>query len=86
MTMLKAYIGGNVKCKHIYLLLIHTKNKLVEFKLVLWIIIPGIITCVLGCLIAKNTSGDILKRCFGGFLILLSIFQFVMEIKKKKAK
>ena len=67
-------------------LIIHIKNNLVDFKVVLWVIIPGIITCVLGCFVAKNTSGEILKKCFGGFLILLSILQFVIEIRRKKEK
>ena len=65
-------------------LIIHLKNKLVEFKKVLFIICPGVIACVFGCYLARLISGDLLGRLFGGFLILLSIFQFVTEIKKNK--
>ncbi len=64
-------------------LIIHLKNKLVDFKKVLFIVLPGIITCVLGCYIAKALDGDILKRCFGGFLILLSILQIIVQLKGK---
>ena len=45
-------------------LIIHIKNKLVNFDRVLFIIIPGIVTCVGGCLVAKVLSGDILARLF----------------------
>ena len=64
-------------------LIIHIKNRMVDFSKVTLIIIPGVISCILGCYIAKGITGDVLARCFGGFLILLSIFQFITEIKKK---
>lgn len=65
-------------------LILHIKNKLVEFSKIVLIIIPGVITCIIGCYIARAITGDVLKRCFGGFLILLSIFQFLTQIKKTK--
>lgn len=65
-------------------LIIHLKNGLVEFKKIMFIILPGVITCIVGCYLARAISGDLLKRLFGGFLLLLSIFQFVTEIKKVK--
>ncbi|MBQ7349197.1 MAG: sulfite exporter TauE/SafE family protein [Clostridia bacterium] len=64
-------------------LIIHLKNKLIDFNKILLIIVPGIITCVLGCLLARAISGDLLKRIFGGFLLLLSVYQFYCIIKKK---
>ena len=64
-------------------LIIHLKNKLVSFKKILLIIIPGVFACILGSYIARLISGDVLRKIFGGFLILLSIFQFSTEIKKK---
>ena len=65
-------------------LIIHLKNNMIDFSRVAWVIIPGVLSCILGCYIAKSVTGDILARCFGGFLILLSIFQFVSQIKKKE--
>ena len=64
-------------------LIVHAKNKLVDKYKVLYIIIPGLIGCVGGCFLSKALSGNLLTRLFGGFLILLSIFQFFTEIKKK---
>ncbi len=65
-------------------LIIHFKNKLICYHNVLFIIIPGILTCVGGCYIANLLSGDILGRCFGGFLIILAVVQLIAELKKKK--
>lgn len=64
--------------------IIHAKNKLIDFSKVTWVIIPGIITCILGSFVAKYMEGDLLRRCFGGFLLALSIFQFIMAIKQNK--
>ena len=66
-------------------LIIHIKNKYVVFKDSLYIILSGILTCFIGYYIAKSMPGDILKRFFGGFLTLLSVFQFISSIKKKTA-
>ncbi|MBE5750506.1 MAG: sulfite exporter TauE/SafE family protein [Clostridiales bacterium] len=65
-------------------LIIHLKNKLIDFSRVLWIIIPGVLTCIIGCYIARAMSGELLKRCFGGFLLILSVFQAITELKKGK--
>ena len=65
-------------------LIFHIKNKLIKFKSVLLIILPGIATCVVGCYLANAISGELLKRIFGGFLVVLSIFQFIGALKSKK--
>lgn len=62
-------------------LIMHLKNKLVDFKFVLYIVLPGLVTCVIGFYVAGLLSGDVLRRCFGGFLLLLSVFQFVYQFK-----
>lgn len=65
-------------------LIIHIKNGLVKFNKVILIIIAGAITCVAGCFLAKIMSGNLLKRCFGAFLLGLSIFQFIDGVRYKK--
>ena len=65
-------------------LIIHIKNKMVDFSKVVWIIIPGVLSCIAGCFIAKELTGDLLARCFGGFLLILSVYQLITEVKKKK--
>lgn len=64
-------------------LFIHFKNRLVEKKDALLIIIPGILFCIVGALIAKNVEETMLKRFFGGFLILLSVFSFFIKNRKE---
>ena len=64
-------------------LIIHFKNKLIKFKDLLKIIISGLISCVVGCYLARAISGELLKKFFGGFLIILSVIQIVMGFKQK---
>ncbi len=65
-------------------LIIHFKNKLIDFKWVFQIVLPGVIFCALGCYIARAMSGETLKRFFGGFLIVLSVVQLLTELKNNK--
>lgn len=65
-------------------LIVHFKNKLVDFRWALYLIIPGIFTCITGCYLARAIDAELLKRIFGGFLIALSIFQTVDQIVKWK--
>lgn len=60
-------------------LIIHVKNKRVETKGILWIIIPATVLSLAGSLVAQAINGEILKRIFGGFLLLLSVAQFFSE-------
>lgn len=68
-------------------LIIHCKNKLVNFKIGIPIIISGIITSVLGSLVAINVSNKNLKKYFGVFLLAIGVWQFVetlISMKKQK--
>ncbi len=64
-------------------LIIHLKNKLVSFDHIMPIIITGVLTCIVGCYIARAMNGEMLKRFFGGFLVILSAWQIFSEFKKK---
>ncbi len=59
-------------------LFIHTKNKNVEFKLVLPIATTGVIAAILGSLVARYLDSSILRKSFGVFLFLIGLY----EIKK----
>ena len=65
-------------------LIIHFRNGYVETKNVIWIILAGVITCTASCFLANLIKGDLLKRLFGAFLLVLSICQFVKNIKGNK--
>lgn len=60
-------------------LAIHIKNKRVKKEGLLWIIVPAVLTSVGGGFVAQAVNGEVLKRIFGGFLLLLSVVQFFSE-------
>ena len=70
----------------IFVLFIHKKNNLLNFKLALPIILTGVLGSSLGALLAKNTEGDSLKVYFGIFLLCLGVFQIFNLILNKNLK
>lgn len=64
-------------------LIIHVKNGLVATKGLWWIVLSGLIFCTVGCFVARWIEADLLKRLFGGFLIVLSVFQVYFAVRKK---
>ena len=72
-------------------LIIHVKNKRVEKRGLLWIILPALASSLSGSLLALAVKGGLLKRFFGGFLLALAVFQFFSDkiserLAKKKQK
>ncbi|MGN1134139.1 MAG: TSUP family transporter [Oscillospiraceae bacterium] len=51
-------------------LFFHNKNHLINWKTVIRIIIPGIISVILFSLLANHIDNSILQKLFGGFVIL----------------
>lgn len=73
----------------IFALFIHIKNKLVDFKVGVPIVLTGIFFSVGGSLLANNLSNDFLRKIFGGFLLLVGLYQIIktlLTLKKKKEK
>ena len=64
--------------------ILHMKNKLIDYKIVLPIIIAGVFSCVGGCFIARIISGKLLTRFFGAFLTILAGYGLKDMIKKQK--
>lgn len=56
-------------------LIIHFKNKMVETKGIIWIIIPGIITSVGFAFLASLLDNEVLKTLFGAYLILIAVYE-----------
>ncbi len=67
-------------------LILHIKNKLVDFKGVIFVIISGVVFSVLGTIFAKIIEGETLTKVFGGFLIILGILQLILGFKGEKKK
>ena len=68
----------------IVVLIIHAKNKLVEFKRAIPIIIGGVGAGVLGAILIKDVAPKFLKICFGVFLLLMGAMQLVLILFVKK--
>ena len=66
-------------------LVIHIKNKLVDFKNTWLLVVAGGVFSLIGSLAANHISNDILKKLFALFLIGLGIWQFI-ELKREKNK
>ncbi len=67
-------------------LIIHFKNKLVKFRGLIWVIIPGVIFSVILSFLASSLDNEILQFLFGLFLILIAVYEtieLVFEIIEK---
>ena len=71
-------------------IIIHAKNKLIDFKIAFPLIITGLLFSVLGSLLANSINTLSLKTLFGVFLVALGLFQgasfFIFEQKNGKTK
>ena len=63
-------------------ILIHAQSNLIKFNHFFITISSGIISALLGSIIANNINSNILKMLFGIFLILLSLIEFIKILKK----
>ena len=68
-------------------LVLHIKNKLVDFDGILYMIVPGAMFSATFSYISANINGEILSKIFGGFLVLLAFVQFfadkIINLSKK---
>lgn len=71
-------------------LILHAKNGLLEKNKVGWLIIPAVISAVLGAYLTKFVGDGVLKICFGVMLLALGVWQLILgikaEIKEKNDK
>ena len=64
-------------------LIIHFKNKMVETKGILWIIIPGVMSSVGFAFLASTLDNEILRTLFGSYLILIAVYEICCLIFEK---
>ena len=64
-------------------LFIHFKNKLVDVKKAMTILIPALMTTVLSSIFATDLKGEFLTKLFGGFLIVIAVVSFLAQVLKK---
>lgn len=69
-------------CLAVISIYIHYKNGYIVTKHIFLIILFGVIFSIVGAILMGFVPSKILKICFGAFLCLLSIFEFVKVFKK----
>ncbi len=62
----------------------HFSHKLVDTNNILWIILPAVATSLVGAIFAGKASNDVLKCCFGIFLVIIGFWQLVVGVKSAK--
>lgn len=65
-------------------LLFHVKNRAIDWKVVLPAALCGSGTAILGALLATQVDTALLRRLFGGFLILVGLSEVFLKGKKPK--
>lgn len=64
-------------------LVIHAKNKLLDFRYLLWVALPAVAASVPASLLVKKIRGKALSKYFGLFLVALGIYQLISLIVSK---
>ena len=64
-------------------LFFHIKNKRIEKELLLPMILPGLLFAAAGAFIALQTEPELLRKLFGGFLLIAGVMEF---FKKPQGK
>lgn len=68
-------------------IIIHLKNKMIEYKFIWIVIVSGALFSLLGSFLIRYFKNNNLKLYFGIFLILIAIYEiiiFILDIKSKK--
>ncbi len=67
-------------------LIVHIKNKNVLLKTALILGISGVLGAIGGSLLAVKLSGGLLRKLFGGFLLLIGVYEVYKGIRLRKEK
>lgn len=70
----------------IFVVIIHFKNGLIDWKSGTILAIFGVISAVITALLTRSLSNGTLKTLFGIFLIVLAVIEFISIFKKSKEK
>lgn len=64
-------------------LIVHIRNKRINYKMAFPIIISGLVGAYIGSRLAISLPGNVLKKIFGVFLLVLGIYETIRKEKKK---
>lgn len=65
-------------------IVVNLKNKNIDLKMTIPICLWGVLGAFIGACISMKMNVNLLKKCFGGFLIFIAIYQTYEYIKEKK--
>lgn len=68
-------------------IIVNIKNKNINFQIATLISIFGILGAIIGANLSVNTDVNMLRKCFGIFLVIISIheiYTIIKEYKKEK--
>lgn len=61
----------------------HIKNRLVDQSVAVPAIAAGVVTTPLAALLATSMDTSLLKKCFGGFLLLVGVYELFRKSPEK---
>ena len=64
-------------------LIFHIKNKQIVWKAVIPAVVAGCLTAIPGAVLAGNLDTELLRKLFGGFLILIGLSEVFLNGYKK---
>lgn len=67
-------------------LIVHAKNRLLDYKRAGLIIVPAVVGAIVGAVVTNKTGDGVLRLCFAIFLIILGVAQIVSIVFMKKSK
>lgn len=67
-------------------LFVHAKNGLIRKDNLIFMLLPSLAACVFCSFWASEANGVLLKKLFGGFLVLVAVFSLAAKIVKKVKK
>ncbi len=62
-------------------LILHFKNGLVSVKNTGWIIVPAVVSAIIGAFLTNHVSSEVLKYSFGVLLLGLGIWQMIISLR-----
>lgn len=69
-------------------IILNVKRKNINFKNAFFLIIFGLIGCIIGAIISKKMNVATLRKFFGFFLLFISVYEihsyYILYIKNKK--
>ncbi len=67
-------------------LIIHIRNKSIDFKTSIPIVIFGLMGSYLGSKLAVMITGAVLRKTFAVFLLIIALYEFLKPVKKASKK